>query len=169
MLVFLGGSTGSSRDNKRIGFGEHYSGKISFANLLIRGPRLSCYVVVNRLALPAPKVIEMSDRKKQPGIKSKLKRTRNPSPMTPLRRVKRMVIGLVGGTVILIGVALLVLPGPAFVVIPAGLAILAVEFAWARRWLHKARQWFSTRKAPPGASSTLMQEKKEAVPAKDRF
>jgi hypothetical protein len=36
------------------------------------------------------------------------------------------------------GVALLVLPGPAFVVIPVGLAILATEYAWARRWLRKA-------------------------------
>jgi tellurite resistance protein TerC len=40
----------------------------------------------------------------------------------------------------LIGVALLVLPGPAFVVIPVGLAILATEYAWARRWLRKARR-----------------------------
>ena len=53
--------------------------------------------------------------------------------------VRRVVVAVVGGTVVLIGVAMLVLPGPAFVVIPAGLAILAIEFAWARRWLHKAR------------------------------
>ena len=42
-----------------------------------------------------------------------------------------MLIG--GGAVLLVGMALLVLPGPAFVVIPAGLAILATEFEWARR------------------------------------
>jgi tellurite resistance protein TerC len=46
----------------------------------------------------------------------------------------------VGGTVLAIGVALLVLPGPALVVIPLGLAILSVEFAWARRWLRKVKQ-----------------------------
>ena len=40
----------------------------------------------------------------------------------------------------LIGIALIVLPGPAFVVIPVGLAILATEFAWARHWLKKARR-----------------------------
>ena len=51
-----------------------------------------------------------------------------------------MVISVVGATVLLIGVALLVLPGPAFVVIPVGLAILATEYAWARRWLRKARR-----------------------------
>ena len=39
-----------------------------------------------------------------------------------------------------IGVALIVLPGPAFVVIPLGLAILGAEFAWARHWLRKVKQ-----------------------------
>jgi hypothetical protein len=53
--------------------------------------------------------------------------------------VRRMIVGVIGGTVLLIGIALMVLPGPAFVVIPLGLAILATEFVWARRWLQKAR------------------------------
>jgi ribosome-associated translation inhibitor RaiA len=56
-----------------------------------------------------------------------------------LRTIKRIAILVVGSTVLAIGVALIVLPGPAFIVIPAGLAILAIEFAWARRWLRKAR------------------------------
>ena len=56
-----------------------------------------------------------------------------------LRQIKRIIIFIVGITVLLFGLALIVLPGPAFVVIPAGLAILAVEFAWARRWLQKAK------------------------------
>jgi ribosome-associated translation inhibitor RaiA len=56
-----------------------------------------------------------------------------------LKTIKRVAIILIGSTVLAIGVALLVLPGPAVIVIPAGLAILAIEFAWARRWLHKAR------------------------------
>src|SRR5436309_2332626 len=50
---------------------------------------------------------------------------------------KRVIVSVVGATVLLIGVALLVLPGPAFIVIPVGLAILATEYAWARRWLKK--------------------------------
>ena|SRR5437016_3177244 len=54
--------------------------------------------------------------------------------------VKRVIVSVVGVTVLLIGIALLVLPGPAFVVIPVGLAILATEYAWARRWLKKARR-----------------------------
>lgn len=56
-----------------------------------------------------------------------------------VRHGRRVIVALVGGTVLALGFALLLLPGPAFIVIPAGLAILAVEFAWARRWLRKAR------------------------------
>jgi uncharacterized protein (TIGR02611 family) len=44
----------------------------------------------------------------------------------------------VGILVTLAGVAMLVLPGPAFVVIPLGLAMLAMEFAWAEAALEKA-------------------------------
>ena len=46
---------------------------------------------------------------------------------------------IVAGLVILVaGVAMLALPGPAFVVIPIGLAILSLEFAWAERLLEGA-------------------------------
>ena len=57
-----------------------------------------------------------------------------------IKVVRRVIVSVVGATVLLIGVALLVLPGPAFVVIPVGLAILATEYAWARRWLRKVRR-----------------------------
>ena len=49
-------------------------------------------------------------------------------------------MALVGGSLLLAGVALLVLPGPAFVLIPAALAILGIEFVWARRWLAWLRE-----------------------------
>ena len=42
--------------------------------------------------------------------------------------LRRVVIAVIGFTVLLIGVAMVVLPGPAVVVIPLGLAILATEF-----------------------------------------
>lgn len=61
--------------------------------------------------------------------------------------LKRVVITVVGGTVLLFGLALLVLPGPAFLVIPIGLAILATEFVWARRWLRRAKGMVDRRKA----------------------
>jgi len=53
--------------------------------------------------------------------------------------LRKLIIAIIGGTVLLIGVALIVLPGPAFIVIPIGLAILATEFAWAQRAVTKAR------------------------------
>ncbi len=59
---------------------------------------------------------------------------------TNLRTARRIVVAVVGGTITLLGVALLVLPGPAFVVIPVGLSVLATEFVWARTWLHKAKE-----------------------------
>ncbi len=64
------------------------------------------------------------------------------TPMNgPARTFRRIGIFILGGTVLLIGIALLVLPGPAFIVIPAGLAILALEFAWAKRWLERVKEW----------------------------
>jgi uncharacterized protein (TIGR02611 family) len=57
-----------------------------------------------------------------------------------IKIVRRIIVSVVGATVLLIGIALLVLPGPAFIVIPIGLAILATEYAWARHWLRKVRQ-----------------------------
>ena len=66
---------------------------------------------------------------------------RTPLPgALPVRIAKRIVVAVVGGTVTLIGIALIVLPGPAFIVIPIGLSILATEFLWANRWLQKLRQ-----------------------------
>ena len=57
-----------------------------------------------------------------------------------IKIVRRIIVSVVGATVLLIGIALLVLPGPVFIVIPIGLAILATEYAWARHWLRKVRQ-----------------------------
>jgi hypothetical protein len=59
--------------------------------------------------------------------------------MLGFKQVRRVIIFVVGMTVLLFGVALLVLPGPAILVIPAGLAILGLEFRWARRWMRRAR------------------------------
>ena len=60
--------------------------------------------------------------------------------------IRRLIIGVIGGTILLIGIALIVLPGPAFVVIPLGLAVLATEFAWARHYMVKARALFEKAK-----------------------
>jgi tellurite resistance protein TerC len=52
---------------------------------------------------------------------------------------KRVAIGIVGGTVLLLGVVMMVTPGPGIAGILAGLGILAIEFAWARSWLKKVK------------------------------
>lgn len=63
------------------------------------------------------------------------------------RIAKRIAIAVVGTTVLLVGIALIVLPGPALIVIPIGLAILSVEFAWARSWLKRIRAKISEQTA----------------------
>ena len=53
------------------------------------------------------------------------------------------------------GVLMLVLPRPAFVVIPAGLAILGVEFAWAHRWLLHVKESTASERSSSGAAGAM--------------
>ena len=69
-----------------------------------------------------------------------------------MKLLRRILIAFVGGTVVLFGIALIFLPGPGVLTIAGGLAILAIEFAWARHWLHKVKSYM------PGKKS-LVQEK----------
>ncbi len=79
--------------------------------------------------------------------------------------MKKFFVALIGGTVLLVGVVMLALPGPGLLVMTAGVAILATEFIWARRawrkakgtvararrksglrdWLRRRRSWFATK------------------------
>jgi len=54
--------------------------------------------------------------------------------------LKKLPVAFVGGALLVAGAAMLVPPGPAVVVIPAALAILALEFLLARRWLASLRE-----------------------------
>jgi uncharacterized protein (TIGR02611 family) len=56
---------------------------------------------------------------------------------------RRIAISIVGATVVILGIVMIVTPGPGLVVIPIGLAILSLEFAWARAWLRRLRQVLS--------------------------
>lgn len=58
-------------------------------------------------------------------------------PRTPFRIALRWVRIVLGFSVLALGFIMVVTPGPAVVVIPVGLAILATEYAWARRYLKK--------------------------------
>ena len=53
--------------------------------------------------------------------------------------LRRAMVAVIGFTVLLIGGAMIVLPGPAILFIPLGLGILATEFVWARRLVARAR------------------------------
>lgn len=56
-----------------------------------------------------------------------------------LRNAKRIVVGVVGSALVIAGLFMLVLPGPGIITIVAGLAIMASEFDWAERWMHRLR------------------------------
>jgi tellurite resistance protein TerC len=63
------------------------------------------------------------------------------------RNVRRVVMLVIGGTVLLTGLVMLAAPGPGILVIVAGSVILAAEFAWARRLLKRTRDGLSGIKA----------------------
>jgi len=56
-----------------------------------------------------------------------------------IKQAKRLIIAIIGFTVLLIGLAMVVLPGPAIIVIPIGLGILATEFIWAKKLLDRVK------------------------------
>jgi len=90
-----------------------------------------------------------------------------------LRQARKIVVLVVGLTCILVGVAMMVLPGPAMVVIPLGLAILATEFVWARRLLRRlqneAGSWwrYLTESAGPPPEHEEEDEIEIEIPPKD--
>jgi hypothetical protein len=55
-------------------------------------------------------------------------RTANPPANDPLKLIRQLVVFVLGMSVVIVGIAMIVLP--------AGLAILATEFVWAKRWLN---------------------------------
>ena len=74
-----------------------------------------------------------------------------------LRRPRpvRWLIVVAGFTILLAGLALLVLPGPALAVIPIGLFVLALEFQWAEEWLERSIRPADRAKQKAAETSTL--------------
>ncbi len=60
--------------------------------------------------------------------------------MITYKQARRAVIFVTGGSVFAFGILLIVLPGPAILVIPVGLAILATEFVWAKKLMNKIKE-----------------------------
>lgn len=76
---------------------------------------------------------------------------------------RRIVIAVIGTTVLLIGIVMIIAPGPALIVIPIGLAILGIEFAWARIWLKKLRAAISNHLGN-GRAKKAQQHRDRATP-----
>lgn len=54
--------------------------------------------------------------------------------------VRKTIVATIGATLVLLGLALIVLPGPFTIpLLIAGFAVLGSEFAWAARWLQRTR------------------------------
>lgn len=78
------------------------------------------------------------------------------------RNSKRVGITIAGVVLLVLGAAMLVLPGPGLLVIIAGLAVLATEYVWAQRLLRIARE-----KATQAKDAVLRKEKDESPEAEE--
>lgn len=58
--------------------------------------------------------------------------------------LKKTTITLVGGGLTLLGLLLIILPGPAWILLPIGLAILSLEYPWAKKWLRKSQAYLTS-------------------------
>jgi hypothetical protein len=52
---------------------------------------------------------------------------------------RKIIVGIVGGACLVVGMIMLVTPGPAVVFIPLGVLLLATEFPWAEKWFERLR------------------------------
>lgn len=71
--------------------------------------------------------------------------TRFPSALRPAPWLRRLLLTTTGAALLVAGLAMIVLPGPAIVFIPAGLALLAADYPLAHRLLARFRQFLSQR------------------------
>jgi len=70
---------------------------------------------------------------------SRLGKKKTPK-ITTLQQAKRVVRVVVGFTIVLVGGAMLVLPGPGIVTVLLGLALLGTEFVWARKLMKRFKK-----------------------------
>ncbi|GLX82822.1 PGPGW domain-containing protein [Thalassotalea eurytherma] len=55
-------------------------------------------------------------------------------------KTRKLVISLVGGFLTIIGTLFILVPGPAFLFLPLGLAVLSLEYPLAKKWLRKTQR-----------------------------
>jgi uncharacterized protein (TIGR02611 family) len=84
-----------------------------------------------------------------------------------LRHARKLIIAIIGFTVLLIGIAMIFLPGPAFIVIPTSLMILGTEFIWARKLLlnvkRRLKNQFETGDTKKRIGSRLMTDDRDSA------
>jgi len=78
-----------------------------------------------------------------------------------LKRAWQLVTIVIGFTVLAMGIAMIVLPGPAIAVIPIGLAILSSEFVWARRLLRRTKARITALRNGPATGQSTPRHKGE--------
>jgi uncharacterized protein (TIGR02611 family) len=78
----------------------------------------------------------MAERRPRPKLVERLEARRETHHQRS--RLYRIGFAALGTLILIAGVVMLVTPGPAFVLIPIGLAMLALEFKWAERLLEKS-------------------------------
>ena len=66
----------------------------------------------------------------------------------------RFLFGVTGSVVLAAGLVMLVTPGPAFVLIPIGLAMLSMEFVWAERLLDRSLEQAAKAQQKAAATTT---------------
>ena len=103
-------------------------------------PQFHLYFTAGALLLVAGGLLAWSARRRFRRLLASVAEGAGSWGAAALRQARRAVVLIVGGSVVLVGVALIFTPGPALVVIPVGLSILAVEFTWARRWLKRLKE-----------------------------
>ncbi len=79
------------------------------------------------------------------------------------RTARKIVIAVIGTTIVLLGIAMLVLPGPGILTIILGLMLLGVEFAFARRWLERLKT--TSKKAAETVRSRVRRRETQPAPA----
>lgn len=57
------------------------------------------------------------------------------------KQIKYWLINFIGGSLVVIGAIFILLPGPAFLFLPIGLAILSLEHVWSKVWLRRCQRW----------------------------
>jgi uncharacterized protein (TIGR02611 family) len=95
----------------------------------------------------------MSDEQPRPALVERLLARREHHRRRSV--LYRIAFAVAGTLVLLAGLVMLVAPGPAFVFIPVGLAMLALEFTWAERLLERALRQAEAARQKAAAASTV--------------